>query len=116
MEKEARDRKNPLRVVVSSKERQLITANAKNANLSVSAFLRNLGMGFQPKSTFDQDAIHELVKLHADQGRLGGLLKLWLTDRKGEGANASEVRSVLLLIESLQIEIAKLVMAQKKRL
>ncbi len=113
---ETRDRKRPLKVVVSAKERELIQNNANSARLSVSAFLRNLGVGHQPSSAFDREAIRELIKLHADQGRLGGLLKLWLADKPGEGANANEIRVVLHQIESLQQQIARLVMVEKKRL
>ena len=32
------------------------------------------------KSIIDQNSIADLAKVNADQGRLGGLLKLWLTD------------------------------------
>lgn len=115
-EKIIRDRKRPLKVVVSDQERALIENKAQECRLSVSAYLRNVGTGYQPGSRFDREALRELVKLHADQGRLGGLLKLWLAEKKGEGTNASEVRSVLRQIESLQMELARLVMAEKKRL
>ena len=113
---EPRDRKHPLKVVVSAKERETIQENAKAARLSVSAFLRNLGMGHQPSSSFDREAIRKMVKLHADQGRLGGLLKLWLSEQPGKAVSVGEVRSVLFQIESLQQELARLVMAEKKRL
>ena len=116
MAKETRDRNNPIKVYVSLSERQQIEQNAKACRKAPSSFLRDTGMGAQPKSSFDRDAIHKLVKLHADQGRLGGLLKLWLSEKKGEGADVSDVRSVLQQIESLQMELAKLVMAQKNRL
>jgi hypothetical protein len=33
------------------------------------------------KSILDQNSIADLAKVNADQGRLGGLLKLWLTNR-----------------------------------
>jgi hypothetical protein len=55
------------------------------------------------------------VKLHADQGRLGGLLKLWLSEKTGEGAPAKDVRAVLQQIESLQMQIARLVMKETVR-
>ena len=32
------------------------------------------------KSILDQNSIADLAKVNADQGRLGGLLKLWLTN------------------------------------
>ncbi len=112
MEKQARDRRRPMKVVVSSEERQEIEQRAKAAGLSVSAYLRNLGIGFEPKSMFDQDAILELVKLHANQGRLGGLLKLWLSEKPGEGTSVKNVRSLLQQIESLQMQLTRIAMRQ----
>jgi hypothetical protein len=93
-----------------------IKTNAQAAKLSNSEFLRNLGQGYEPKSAFDSDAIQQLAKLHADQGRLGGLLKLWLSEKNGEGAPGKSVRSLLEQIESLQMDIAKLVMEEARRL
>lgn len=112
MAHEARDRKKPLKVVVSTRERQEIESRAKASGLSVSAYLRSLGLGHEPKNLFDRKAILALIKLHSDQGRLGGLLKLWLSERKGEGASAGNVRSVLQQIEGLQMQLAKLVMQE----
>lgn len=111
-----RPRGNRIDIWATDEEMQQITENAKSLRLSRSEYLRSLGLGYQPKAQFDQDAIRELVKLHADQGRLGGLLKLWLSERQGEGAPTKEVRSVLQQIESLQMEMARLVMKEKSRL
>src|SRR5688500_16041174 len=72
-----RERRRTLRVVVSGAEQAEIARRAAEASLSVSAYLRALGLGYAPKSTLDQRTIGELVKVHANQGRLGGLLKLW---------------------------------------
>ena len=60
--------------------------------MSVAAYLRALGTGHSPPGKVDLRAIHELGRLRADLGRLGGLLKLWLTDRAGEGTEAAECR------------------------
>jgi len=65
-----RGRRRTLRVVVSDAEQAHITRRAAEASLSVSAYLRALGLGYAPKSTLDQRAIGELVKVHANQGRL----------------------------------------------
>src|SRR5208337_3532523 len=46
-----------LKVVVSERERAEIETRAGATGLSVSAYLRNLGLGFQPPSTLDQEAI-----------------------------------------------------------
>lgn len=78
----------------------MITASAKAANLSVSAYLRALGLGYEPRSTIDHEAVSEVVKAHGGLAKVGGLLKLWLTERSGEGAAVAEVRSVLHGIEA----------------
>jgi len=110
-----RPRGNRIDIWATDEEMQQITENAKVLRLSRSEYLRNLGLGYQPKTQFDQDAIRDLVKLHADQGRLGGLLKLWLSEKKGEGASVQDVRSILQQIESLQMQMARLVMKQKSK-
>lgn len=115
-DRDCRDRLHPIKVYVSARERAEIEHRANAVKLAPSTLMRSLALGFEPKSAFDKDAIAMLIKLHADQGRLGGLLKLWLTERKGEGLNTSNVRSVLQQIESLQMELAHIVMSEKKRL
>jgi hypothetical protein len=40
----------------------------------------------RPKSVYDLEAVEQLAKVGADLGRLGGLLKLWLST-KTEGIN-----------------------------
>jgi hypothetical protein len=102
------------RIDVWVKETELaeIDSRAQLVRLSRSQYLRNLGLGYLPKSQFDQEAILALIRLHADQGRLGGLLKLWLVDRKGY-AEVRDVRSLLHQIEALQREITKLVIRAK---
>ena len=79
--RETRDRIRQLRVVVSASERARIEERAKATGLSVSAYLRSAGLGQVIRSTLDHEAILELAKVNGDQGRLGGLLKLWLVDR-----------------------------------
>lgn len=104
-----KERKRPLKVYVSPNDRKMIEKLAKEARLSVSDYLRLLGLGHAPKNTFDQAAILQLVKLHADQGRLGGLLKLWLTSKSNEGASNTEVRQLLYQVEACQKAIQSLV-------
>jgi len=72
-----------IRVFVDEEERAFIQASAEVAGLSVSAFLRNVGIGYPVRSIVDLKQIAELAKINADLGRLGGLLKLWLAgDRR----------------------------------
>lgn len=92
---EPRDRNRTLRVVVNSAERAQIETNAAAASMTVSAFLRAVGTGYEPKSTLDDQAVLKLINVAGDQGRLGGLLKLWLRDRPGEGASEHDVSQLL---------------------
>ena len=108
MAKEIRDRRCPLRVVVSESERSRIEERARAAGLSVSAYLRTAGLCHPIRSTFDHAAVMELAKVNGDQGRLGGLLKLWLTDRPGIGAPELEVRQLLEQIGELQGRLAEI--------
>jgi len=106
---ESRERLRPLRVVVSASERARIEQRAKDAGLSVSAYLRTVGLGQVTHSALDHAAVGELVKVAGDQGRLGGLLKLWLVERPGQGAPEIEVRRLLDRIGELQGTLAGVV-------
>ena len=105
--REARDRLKPAKVFVTAAERAEIEARATAAGLSVSSYLRAAGLGHPVRSALDHEAVMALAKVNADQGRLGGLLKLWLASRPGEGASEREVRRLLGDIEALQGELAR---------
>lgn len=70
----------PIKVYVLPEELVAIQAAADSAGLSASTYLRNLGLGFEPRSVIDQRQVAVLAKINADQARLGNLLKLWLAD------------------------------------
>jgi hypothetical protein len=108
MRGEPRDRSRPLKVVVSGEERSRIEDRAKTAGLSISAYLRIAGLGHPIRSAFDHAAIVELATVNGDQGRLGGLLKLWLRERAGDGAPEIEVRLLLGRIGQLQDRLAEI--------
>jgi hypothetical protein len=44
--------------------------------LSASSYLRRLGLALPVESTIDQRVILDLVKINADLGRFGGLIKM----------------------------------------
>ena len=104
-----RKRQERIEVVMDASEKAEILALAEQCGLSGSAYLRNVGLGTVPRSRFDALAVRDFVKAHADLGRLGGLLKLWLSARPGEGASVEEVRSVLREIEEQQAGLRQLV-------
>ncbi len=109
VERKKRRQPDVLKVVVSPEERATIQARARAVSLSVSAYLRRLGTGFAPQSTLDQQAIGKLLRVNADQGRLGGLLKLWLSEKPDQGMPAYDVRSLLRQIEGVQADIKAIV-------
>ena len=103
-----RDRVNHLQVTVNADERERIKARAAAASLSVSAYLRAAGLGQTIRSTLDHATILELARINTDQGRLGGLLKLWLVERPEQGAAARDVQAMLDRISELQGRLADL--------
>jgi hypothetical protein len=75
-------RENALRVWVAPEEKEQIQINAENCSLSCSAYLRQLGLGYIPASKLDAAAMRQLAKVNGDMGRLGGLLKMMLTNQE----------------------------------
>jgi len=106
----------PIKVRCLPEERGQIAASASAASLSLSAYLRRVGMGYEIRSILDQERIIALAKINADQGRLGGLLKLWLTnDEKLAGHNPDEMRRMIhRLLERILDTQAALLEAAKK--
>ena len=105
MKPETRDRNRTLRVVVSASERAAIEEKARSTRLSVSAYLRNVGLGYEPRSAYDLEAVRALAKVNGDLGRLGGLLKMWLADSPGVGAREGDVQQLLEEIKTTAAEV-----------
>ncbi len=78
-----RPRGKPIYVWATAEERAEIQRLARATGMSQSAYLRTVGLGYEPASAFDADAVLTLARIHADQGRLGGLLKLSSSQREG---------------------------------
>jgi hypothetical protein len=105
----ARDRQHPLRVTVSLDEKAEIQTRAKAAGLSVASYLRATALGRHVHSVLDLRAVNELVKVAGDQGRLESLLRLWLVDRPGNGAQEIKLHRVLDQIGETQSALAEIV-------
>ena len=92
-----------LRVPVLPDEEMQIKANATNAGLSIAEYLRRISLGYRLQSAIDKDHIIQLAKINADMGRLGGLLKLWLTqDKRVAHFDHATVMTLLNKIRMLQ--------------
>lgn len=99
----------PIKVYCLPEERKEIEANARAAGVSMARFLREVGQGYQLRGVMDYHYVRELAKVNGDLGRLGGLLKLWLTDdirtaRYGERT----IRALLARIEVTQDQMGHL--------
>lgn len=92
-----------LRVPVRPDEEAQIKRNAAAAGKSVAAYLRNVGLGYQVRGILDYRRVEELARINGDLGRLGGLLKLWLTnDERTEAFGPATIRALLSKIEDTQ--------------
>lgn len=75
-------REHALRVWVTPEEKAVIDQHAKATCMSRSRYLRTLGIGYVPASKLDAFQMLELAKANANIGRLGGLLKMLLTNQE----------------------------------
>ena len=92
-----------LRVPVLPDEAIAIKSHAAQTGLSVAEYLRQIGLGYQLQSVIDKDYVHQLSKINADMGRLGGLFKLWLTqDRRVAHFDHRSVKALLDRIQTTQ--------------
>lgn len=107
----ARKRRRHLRVPVFPDEAQAIEENAKRAGMSVARYLREVGQGYKITGVVDYQHVREMVRISGDLGRLGGLLKLWLTDdpRTARFGDAT-ILALLAKIEEKQDELGKVMM------
>lgn len=100
-------RSHHLRVPVLPDEQEKIEGMAKQVGLSVAAYLREIGQGYQVTGVVDYEQVRELARINGDLGRLGGLLKLWLTDDfKAAEIGKPVIVALLKRIEANQSEMA----------
>jgi hypothetical protein len=103
MNKTTRKNTTPIKVYCLPDEREAIKANAAATGHTVSNYLLRVGIGYPIKSILDNKRVEELVKINGDLGRLGGLLKLWLTnDERTATFGEPTIRAVLSKIEETQ--------------
>jgi hypothetical protein len=109
-QKPTRKNSPPVRVYCLPEERAQLQASARAARKSVSAYLLNIGLGYPVRSIVDGRRVEELLRVNADLGRLGGLLKLWLTnDERTAAFGESMLRGLLAKIEATQNELLDVV-------
>ncbi|HBH7899507.1 conjugal transfer transcriptional regulator TraJ [Vibrio parahaemolyticus] len=104
--KVTRKNSTPIKVYCLPAEKELIEAQAARAGMSAARYLREVGQGYHIQGVVDYEQVNELAKINGDLGRLGGLLKLWLTnDVRTAQFGESTIRAVLSKIEATQDEM-----------
>lgn len=89
----------PIKVYCLPAEKAQIGKNADAAGLSVAAYLRNVGLGYEIRGILDYRCVEDLARANGDLGRLGGLLKLWLTnDERITKFGPVKVRAIILRV------------------
>lgn len=103
--RKARRRGKPIEVWVTDLEKEEIRARADQASLSMSGYLRELGLNRAVKSKADLLAVSDLAKVNGDLGRVAGLLKLWLAEKRGQGARPADVEKMMIDFRAMQQEM-----------
>ncbi|OXJ40915.1 conjugal transfer protein TraJ [Burkholderia sp. HI2714] len=100
---------SPIKVYCLPEERAEIEALANAGGHSASTYLRLVGMGYRIQGVIDAAQVREMVRVNGDLGRLGGLLKLWLTnDARVAGFTPATIHALLSKIETLRDEMSRI--------
>ena len=92
-------RKPYLTVYLTEEEQSHINRMAGQAGLSTSGFVKAVCLAHEVKSIVDQNAVLALIQSKGDLGRLGGLLKLHLSNPGAGEPWHDELRQLLKQIE-----------------
>lgn len=106
--KDSKTRKGSQRITVYClpEEKKRIEDNARSTGKTASSFLLAVGQGYEVSGVVDAMQVREMARISGDLGRLGGLLKWWLTnDARTADFTPDTVRLVLSKIEDLQQEL-----------
>lgn len=98
----------PIKIWVTLEERAEIEIRAAQTGLSVSAYMRAAGLNHPVRSVLDLKAVADLVRINGDLGRVAGLLKLWLAEKRGQGASPVDVEALMKDLWALQTEMRQI--------
>lgn len=117
--KEARRRS--IHVPVRSDELQQLRLRASGVRMPLSTYIRGRGLVFRPTVLLSPSAVQDMLDLRSEVNRLGGLLRLWITDdpRLADYPHSQVSRTVgeaLRRVASLQRQIRELAQGQIREL
>ncbi len=92
---EKRARTERFYVRVTKEEKLIIEKKAAMTSKHPCTYLRDLGLEKRIKTTIDSEAIFELAQLKSELGRLGGLVKAWLSPKQEDIGTTQESKEYL---------------------
>ncbi len=93
---EKRARNERFYVRVTSEEKEIIERKASMTSAIYGpTYLRELGLEKRIKTTFDSNVLLELGQLKSELGRLGGLVKAWLSPKQKDIGTTPEAKEYL---------------------
>lgn len=103
-----RPRGERIEVCLTPEENAVLSDIAKQVGISKSGLLRAMGLNQPVRSVVDQQAVATLAKVNGDLGRVAGLLKLWLAEKRGQGARPVDVETLMRDFRILQKQVLEL--------
>jgi len=104
----------PIKVWVTDAEKAEIADRAAQAGLSLSAYMLAAGLNHPIRSVYDLKAVADLGRVNGDLGRVAGLLKLWLAEKRGQGARPIDVERIMGDFRKMQTELSGIMRAALK--
>lgn len=87
-------KKKRLPVYLADAEYEQIAASASRAGISLSTFAKRVCLGMPVPSLEHKQAVQDIIKARADLGRLGGLLKLAISEGNDKAALQRLLREI----------------------
>ncbi|HBN8200373.1 TPA: conjugal transfer protein TraJ [Pseudomonas aeruginosa] len=100
-----RPRGQHIKVWVNNDEKAELADRAAQAGLSLSAYMKVAGLNAPIRARSDLSAVTDLVRVNGDLGRVAGLLKLWLAEKRGQSARSMDIEKVMIEFRALQASI-----------
>lgn len=100
-----RPRGQHIKVWVNNDEKAELADRAAQAGLSLSAYMKVAALIAPIRARSDLSAVTDLVRVNGDLGRVAGLLKLWLAEKRGQSARSMDIEKVMIEFRALQASI-----------
>lgn len=105
MGEQTRSMSRRIKVALTADERATLDRHAAAVGMPLAMFLRNVGLGSQPRCVLDDDTAVNLVRVASDQYGVAMVLKAWLASSPSPAAPPPEVRALVQEIEALHRQL-----------